>query len=358
MGAGEMSFTDMMQVRSWVPAGPVSCTAGACILHACHRCHLWATAWLHARVAPGDLTHGVTPLSLSQAWILAGLGVRLQHSVLPCTWPMLAGSLPFGSCRAGSSLLEGLHLSSLVLVRGRQTNLLDLPWFSSLCRLLQCLISSCLRCRSSWPLSWAQWGLLRHKWPSQMWPGLEAPFRACLVSSTANLSSHSYKVCLVLLDGQLFAVSKCCSTMLYVCQQDHCCAEPFCSLYFASADLAVLYLREKLSRLPLQHTLSGHCSEGSPSGPCMSRALRCSALIVNMVDTQCIHVFWQGAYTVLPTPGVTIMLSILARWPGQRARCARHHRAPGSDLPLPHTPRGETMQVMCAALSLLSPHKH
>ena len=35
-----------------------------------------------------------------------------------------------------------------------------------------------------------------------MWPGQEAPFRACLVSLTANLSSHSYKVCQALLDGQ------------------------------------------------------------------------------------------------------------------------------------------------------------
>ena len=83
VGAGEMSFTDMMQVRSWVPAWPVSC-----VLNAWHRRDLWAIAWLHAKVAPGDLTYGVTPLLISQAWTLAILGLRLQNNLLP--WDGLA----------------------------------------------------------------------------------------------------------------------------------------------------------------------------------------------------------------------------------------------------------------------------
>ena len=83
----------------------------------------------------------------------------------------------------------------------------EVDWLAGVALLLKLLpatkvCSGALRCRSSWPSSWAPWGLPRHRWPSQMWLGLEVPFKACSVSSTANLSSHSYKVCQAPLDGE------------------------------------------------------------------------------------------------------------------------------------------------------------
>ena len=145
MGAGEMSFTDMMQVRSWAPLRPVGCMRDSAFPFFMHGTGVNCGP---LRGCMPDWCQG-TSLMVPHLWAChkhrmdlsnTGRDVAAKSAALD----LLAhySKLVVASVMLGS-LLKVLHLCSLVCVRERWTGLLELPCCSSFCRLQRSALVLC-----------------------------------------------------------------------------------------------------------------------------------------------------------------------------------------------------------------------